>query len=157
MISLLILFCSITGCGQNDEMQSGVQFVNFNEEFQLGVREKAIIAGNGTGEVTDSLFVEMTSIEDTRCPEGAVCITGGAAKIALKLSNGQKSQDSEMCIGTDCSYLDRHSNAVPIDTVTFNLDNNIYSLIFEEATPYPKADGNKKIERADKAILKVIR
>ena len=161
MIFLLILFCSITGCGENDEAQSDVQFVNFNEEFQIGIDEKAVIAGNESGELTDSVLIEAISMQDNRCPENVDCIRAGEVQLKIVASNKQQVDSIATCIGVDCGVIDEEFRnpevTTEIDTTSFTLNGKSYKLLFKEANPYPKVEGNKKVERADKAILKVIR
>ena len=151
IIQVIFLY-AFTGCSEDTGAQLNTKMVNFGQDFELEVNQKAIVTGNESGEVTDSLLVEMVTIKDTRCGD---CISGGAAEIALKASTRKQSKDLRMCIGTDCSHLKQAGGEQ--DTLKFALNNIPYSLIFEGAVPIPKADSNKKIKRAEKAILKVVR
>ena len=157
MILLLTLFCSITGCGENDAAQSDVQFVNFNEEFQIGVGEKAIIAGNASGEITDSLLIEVVNLQDGRCGKGMNCIRGGSADLRVTVSKRKQAEEIATCIGPDCGFTNEEfENPTPteIDTTNFTLDNNTYTMIFKDAIPFPALNDNNSDKRA---VLKVIR
>ena len=155
MIFLSIFLYSTVGCGEDDGSRAEVQFVTFDEEFQIGINEKVVVTGNGLGEVTDSLLVEMITIKDTRCPRGVMCISGGAAEIAIKASAREQSEILAVCIGTDCSHLNQAGGEH--NTLEFVLGDISYLLIFESAVPVPSVEGNKKNNGAEKAILKVTR
>ena len=152
IIQVMLLYAFV-GCKEDTGAQLNTKVVNFGEEFQLQVNQKAVVTGNGSGEVTDSLLVEMITIKDTRCGD---CISGGAAEIALKASTRKQSEDLTMCIGPDCNHPNRHIDGRN-DTLSFTLDNVSYSLIFKDAVPFPDVNGGRKDNGAERAILEVIR
>ena len=163
MIFLLIFLYGITGCREDEGAQSGIQFANFGEDFQIGADEKVIITGNSSGEVTDSLLVEVITMEDNRCPDGATCIRAGEVQLKIAVSDRQKTESIPTCIGFDCGSINeefRNPNSqTEIDTTSFILDSRSYELIFKDAIPYPKASGDKSelSNGAKKAVLKIIR
>lgn len=68
------------------------------------------------------LTVKVVSVEDSRCPEGVVCVWAGDAKVVIKVTNNKgKSQTFEL-----------HTNLEP-KAVKF--DN--YEIKLGEVTPYP--------------------
>ena len=56
------------------------EMIRPGQEFELKPNQEAMIEGEGPAVVFESV------LEDSRCPEGAVCVWSGNAKIRLKLS-----------------------------------------------------------------------
>ena len=163
MIFLLVFLYGITGCREDEGAQSSTRFANFGEDFQIGFDEKVVITSNSLGEVTDSLLVEVVTMEDNRCPDGTTCVRAGEVQLKIAVSDRQKTESIPTCIGFDCGSIDeefRNPNSqTEIDTTSFILDSRSYELIFKEATPYPKASGDKSeaSDGAREAVLKIIR
>ena len=160
----VILLYAFVGCSEDIGAQLNTRIVSFDEKFEISLEEKVVIKDdNKSGEVTDSLLVEMTLLEDNRCPEGANCIRAGEVQMQLIASSRQQTEALATCIGFGCGFLDEkfrnQSSHTEVDTTVFTLDGRSYELIFMDAVPSPKVDG-KKSERsdgADRAILKVVR
>ena len=157
-IFLLVFLYAFVGCSE-DNANSDTIFVNFGEEFELEVKQKAVVTGNALSEVTDSVLVEIVSLQDGRCP--GVCIRAGEVQMWITVSSRQQTVSIPTCIGVDCGLVDeafRNSERpTEIDTTNFSLSGKSYSILFKGATPHPKINGNKKIKGADRAILEVIR
>lgn len=70
-------------------------------------------------------FTELN--DDSRCPKGAVCVWGGSATIALRLSQGSE-EDARLSIGTGQTNI----NAIAYKNYTIRLI---------ELNPYPGEEG----------------
>src|SRR5262249_18319974 len=95
------------------------EVIRLGQQFDLKINQEALVEGEG-------LTVGFESVlEDSRCPEGAVCVWSGNAKIRLKLSK-QKQAPASVELNTHAgskssSYLN-------------------YEIRLVELKPRPKAD-----------------
>lgn len=149
---LFVFLCATIGCNE-DQVNPNTLPVNFGQEFPLKVGDKAVATANTA---TDSLLVEVISIQDNRCPRDVECIRAGEVQVEVIVTSRQQSENLAMCIGPDCGYLEERfrnstSNTV-IDTAYFTLDNIPYQLILENVLPYPMSDG----QGANTPILRIV-
>jgi hypothetical protein len=110
----------------------GSKKADLNKSFSLSVGEKAIIN-------TDRLLIELSVIDDSRCPANVQCIWAGNAKVKLAVKGTEAEQKRlDLCLG-QCD-----KGFVEADTVSFEQDNKSYSLILTSVTPYPGTEEGKK-------------
>ena len=157
----MIFLFSICGIAACREEGSVPQTVGFDEIFEIKVNEEVTVI-NQNDSTADVLTVKLSSLVDSRCPEGLTCIRAGDVQAEVEVSNGQQARELPMCVGVDCGLLDRRFGNTVIrmenDTASFTLSNVEYFLVFKEGIPYPKADGKKseKSYGADRVVLEVL-
>jgi hypothetical protein len=72
-----------------------VKTMQLGEAFRLKIDESATLAADG-------LMVKFKAVtSDSRCPQGAQCVTAGEADVVLTVKVGEKSQDVTVKFGTD--------------------------------------------------------
>ncbi len=76
LVSLLLL--SALGCGRSQDQN--FKIVPLNQQFALQVNEEARIPDEGL-----ALLLRPVN-EDSRCPEGAVCVAAGNAKVLVDIT-----------------------------------------------------------------------
>jgi len=76
---IITLFAVLTGCGA----EPGVIHAQLDRNFSLGQNETAVI----TDEDLEITLEEV--IEDSRCPEGAICIWAGRASCVVQITSGK--------------------------------------------------------------------
>lgn len=92
-VSLLALLACSTGTGLarcDDTGAGGVICARLGEEFDLRLSETAYIADTRLSIRADSVP------EDSRCPENAVCVWAGNARVSLTLRDGTASAAAEL-------------------------------------------------------------
>lgn len=133
ILAALFLLCTLlSSTCKEDKDLTGSKKADFNTPIKLAVSEKAIISQSG-------LLLELTEINDSRCPVNVNCIWAGNAKVKLSVSGtGMEKTDLDFCLG-QCD--NRFQEA---DTVIFQQNNQSYSLILNKVEPYPGTADHKK-------------
>jgi hypothetical protein len=120
-LALVALVLACKGEGTVKAMQLG-------EAFRLKIDESAKLSA-------DELAITFKAVtNDSRCPQGAQCVTAGEAEVVLAVKVGEKSQDVTVKVGTDQAKATVEPYAIRI----LSLD------------PYPVA--NQTIKDADREI-----
>ena len=92
-VSLFTLLACSTGTGLarcDDSGAGGVVCARIGEEFDLQLSETAYIADT-------RLTIRADSVpEDSRCPENAVCVWAGNARVSLTLRDGPNTGAAEL-------------------------------------------------------------
>ena len=110
----------------------GIKKIGLNSPFGIPVNEKAIISESG-------LLLEVSEINDSRCPINVECIWAGNSTVKLNVtSTGIEKTDFTFCIGQCENRLQE------ADTVLLQHQNQSYSFILKEVQPYPGQGSNKK-------------
>ena len=103
----------------------GVKRAELSKPVALSVNEKAVISDNG-------LMLELSAINDSRCPVTANCIWAGNAVVKLSISGtGLEKTNLDFCLG-QCDQRFQES-----DTVLFEQNSQHYSLILNKVDSYP--------------------
>lgn len=105
-----------------------------NKPVALSLTEKAIFS-------SDSLLVEVSEINDSRCPANVTCITAGSAKVRIAVSGaGSEKNVFSLCIG----HCDNRNQET--DQAVFQNGKLSYSVTLKGVEPYPGT--SDKIKKA---------
>ncbi|CAF1132559.1 unnamed protein product [Adineta ricciae] len=86
---------------------------------------------NENTEICCDANLQVSSIQDSRCPLKMACIWAGQAKVGLLLSNSEGSSTTELIIGAQSK-----PNALVA------VDSKSYNVTLVQVTPYPGASKN---------------
>lgn len=117
MMSSLALLIALAGCEENAVSVVGV---NLNQEFSLQIGQQVVVRGE------DLTVAFLAVTEDSRCPEGAMCIWAGNGKILVELTKPGA--------GTVSAGLNTY-----LEPKTLSYSN--YQISLMELRPYPRVDG----------------
>src|SRR5262249_9194304 len=95
------------------------EVIRLGQEFDLKINQEVLVEGEGLTVGFDSV------LEDSRCPEGVVCVWSGNAKIRLKSSKQKQAPAS----------VELNTHAGPKSSSFLN-----YEIRLVELKPRPKAD-----------------
>jgi hypothetical protein len=113
ILAAVLVLPLMAGClGQPNEINA-----NFGQEFSLDIGQSASIAGDEL----DLRFLEV--LNDSRCPEGAVCIWAGEATCLVEI--------------TYAGYLYREELTQPGLSEPFTTEFQEYEITFD-LLPYPQ-------------------
>ncbi|HQT22310.1 MAG: hypothetical protein B7X86_02990 [Sphingobacteriales bacterium 17-39-43] len=116
--------------------------IDFDSPFELKENESIVLQGNNNG-----LTITLQSVNDSRCPINALCISAGNARVKLRMSDNSSAETfAELCLG----FCDNMKNTE--DSAIIRLNNISYTLILKEVSPFPEL-GKKQ----DKKALLIIR
>jgi hypothetical protein len=108
----------------------------------LKENESIVLQGNNNG-----LSLTLQSVNDSRCPVNALCVSAGNARIKLRMSDNSGAETfAELCLG----FCDTKNNKE--DSATIRLNNTSYTIVLKEVSPFPEL-GKKQ----DKKALLIIR
>ena len=127
----------IVGCAAEKEKQ---RQVGFEEAFHLAASDTVQLKQG-----SESFWISLREIEDSRCPADVNCITGGKAVVRLQLAD--MPEEVEICTGADCRKENNNS-------FLYEYNNKRYTIVLEEVVPYPQT-GNETSTK--QAILKIKR
>lgn len=117
--------------------------IDFGNPFEMKENESIVLQGNNNG-----LNITLQSVNDSRCPINALCISAGNARIKLRMSDNSGAEVfSELCLG----FCDTRNNTE--DSAIIRLNNNSYTIVLKEVNPYPEA-GKKQNKKAVLIIRK---
>lgn len=102
-----------------------------NLPFELTVYENVIFSDIG-------LKIELSGVNDSRCPANVQCIWAGNAKLNLTISGGVMQNAVNLCLG-QCETGFRET-----DTIAFNHRSQSYILVLKKVQPYPGTADAKK-------------
>lgn len=109
-------------------------YIEFNSPFELKENESIVLQGNNNG-----LSITLQSVNDSRCPVSAVCISAGNARVKIRMSDNSEAETfAELCIG----YCDNSNNSE--DSEIIRLNNISYTIILKEVSPYPELGKKQK-------------
>ena len=112
--------------------------------FELG-KTVEISAGETVKNCLEDISITMLPVQyDSRCPEGAVCIWAGYAKVDLLFSS--RGKEVSVSLSTDPG-LSNIPNKVSVEGYSFQL---------LELTPYPKLGNDSKRYKAKLLIESVL-
>jgi|GEM_PF-3078056 len=107
-----------------------------------------IVSTTQSARLKQDVTLEVTKIEDSRCPANAVCITYGSAKVFFTLKNSTEQKTSELCLG-DCGGGKGMQNRA---VQTIALGGASYDVVLTEVRPYPGTSSDKPT-----AVVEIIR
>jgi len=111
--------------------------IEFDSPFELKENESIVLQGNNNG-----LTLTLQSVNDSRCPINALCISAGNARVKLRMSDNSGAETfAELCLGV----CETRNNTE--DSALFQLNNVSYIVILKEVNPYPEA-GKKQNKKA---------
>lgn len=123
--ALLLLFTLLSSTCKEEQDLTGSGKAKLNTAFKLAMSEKVIFT-------EANLMLELNEISDSRCPVKVQCIWAGNAKTKLVITGANSEKVSlELCLG-QCDIGFKES-----DIVSFDIDNESYSLILNKVDPYP--------------------
>jgi len=129
-VLIIFFFLSIAACSKDSMNGTGVAYFDILFELSPG---KSVIFTKDSKELTTSLI----SVNDSRCPINANCISAGNAIVKLRLSDNSGSEIfTELCLG-QCETLGS-------DTKQFILSNFNYSITLKKVEPYPIINGSQE-------------
>jgi hypothetical protein len=116
--------------------------IEFDSPIELKENESIVLQGNNNG-----LTITLQSVNDSRCPINALCISAGNARVKLRMSDNSGAETvAELCLG----FCDTGNNTE--DSATIRLNNISYTIVLKEVNPFPEL-GKKQ----DKKALLIIR
>lgn len=119
-------------------------FIEFDNPFELEENESIVLQGNNNG-----LSITLQSINDSRCPANALCVSAGNARVKLRLSDNSGAEAfAELCLG----FCDTGNNTE--DSAAVRLGNTAYIVVLKEVNPFPEI-GKKQNKKAVLIIRKV--
>lgn len=125
---LFTIFC-LTGLLISSCEKDSIQF---DSPFELELNQSIILPGN------NGLSLTLQSVEDSRCPINASCITAGNVRIKVRLSdNSERESFAELCLG----LCDTKNNTE--DSTVIRLNNISYILVLKDVNPFPELGKNQ--------------
>lgn len=113
--------------------------IKFDSPIEFEENESMILEGSN-----NDLSISVQSINDSRCPVNAVCISAGNARVKLRMADNTGAETfSELCLG----YCNTGNNSE--DSAIIRLNNISYTIILKEVNPFPELGKKQK----KKAIL----
>ncbi|HTN21192.1 MAG TPA: hypothetical protein VL125_11985 [Pelobium sp.] len=113
------------------------KIVGFGVNVELAPSE-SVWFGSDT---LSGVYTKVDNIEDSRCPEGAVCVWAGEAKTSLLVVQKQDSVNLNLKLNS------------PTDSVSFSLNNKSYKAVLTAVNPYPNLKNNTSAKSATLTIL----
>jgi hypothetical protein len=130
LLCLLMLACAR---GPEASGQENGPTVQVEQRFRLAVADSVLFQDG------DIRFkIRLHQIEDNRCPLEVNCITGGKASVVLHLNI--QPEVLQFCIGSDCREQNNSS--------LLEYNNERYTIVLEEVSPYPQQEGEQKPKQA---------
>lgn len=121
VIALLIGSSLAVGCQSN------------NNTAEPQSSTSVVLTANQSTRVGQDVSVQVTSIQDSRCPANALCIRYGSAKVGFILASESEQQTGELCLG-ECKNGKEIQNK---DTTAVQLGGTTYRVVLSEIRPYP--------------------
>jgi len=120
LLMAFILCMSNSSCSK--DYPGSVRSADFNTRFEMGVDDSVALPKWGK-----ELFIKLSRINDSRCPENVQCIQAGKAEAGFTLvAEDLTEYDISLCLG-QCSGTDKTS-----DTAAVNLNDTGYTIILHE-------------------------
>tara|TARA_R110002124_G_scaffold255060_1_gene420662 strand:- start:1117 stop:1506 length:390 start_codon:yes stop_codon:yes gene_type:complete len=116
-------------CQKNDQEASPEKVL---ETVSIAAARQTAVPTSGS-----DLKVELLSVNDSRCPSNAVCITAGTALLKFSVND----QDEKTEVSLNFSDVDKSAN-----TVAFKLNGAAYELSVTEVFPYPNSSKSPQLE-----------
>lgn len=139
----IILFACLLSFGACSEDSLELGDNPLGVDFAINNNSVALVDG-----INSQIKVEIENMYDSRCPANAICIWEGNYGVDLIVSDATQSQSINLCnLFCGSTYTEK-------DTVSFNLNDNSYSIVLKDIQPYPGIDENTEPERA---ILNIFR
>ena len=105
------------------------------------------MTANQATRVGPDVTVQVTTIEDSRCPANALCIRYGSANVAVTLTKGSDRQTGQLCLGECASAMKA------ADTTAIAVGGSTYRVLLSEVRPYP---GTGTPGTKSEAIIRVL-
>ncbi|MBD2755593.1 hypothetical protein [Spirosoma validum] len=134
--ALLIGSCLAVGCQSN----------NHTAEPQSNT--PVVLTANQSTRIGQDVAVQVTSIQDSRCPANALCIRYGSAKVGFILANDNEQQTGDLCLG-ECG-----KGLKDKDTTAVQLSGTTYRVVLSEIRPYP---GTGSPDVKPEAVIQVLK
>jgi hypothetical protein len=82
-------------------------------------------------------WVEVTNLQDSRCPANALCLWPGEATLQLRFSHRGSERATSMCLGMCGGGAGRPTKIKSADTVVMVAGTENYRFILSNLLPYP--------------------
>ncbi|MDX5419955.1 MAG: hypothetical protein LPK07_00430 [Hymenobacteraceae bacterium] len=148
----LLALALFTQCQQDQSFQT-TEYIQETGDLKFG--QEALLQHFGQitlygEEVPRRLIVSVKSIEDSRCPANANCVTAGKATVALRASNSQGVNDNiTLCIG-DCG-TDKTQETHTVEAEVGGIN---YSFTLKGVKPYPGQAHEGEVQKAQLVVEK---
>ncbi len=122
MKKIVLLSCmmfAMLGCRNNDTKTIPEELI---ETVSIGSARETIVPSSGS-----ELNVALLSVNDSRCPINAICITAGTALLKFKVSD----KNNEIDVMVSFSNVKEASNQVD-----FKLNGTVYRMTVTELLPF---------------------
>ncbi|WP_304232281.1 hypothetical protein [Jiulongibacter sediminis] len=87
--------------------------------------------------------IDITEIQESRCPANANCIRAGEAIVTFNLKLGDKKlTDQKLCVQCESPF------EIP-EEMSFEVDNISYTLKLLDVTPFPTLDNSNETKQAE--------
>lgn len=87
--------------------------------------------------------IEVTKIEDSRCPANANCVRAGEAIVTFNFELGDKKlTDQQLCVQCESPF------EIP-EELSFKVKNINYTLKLQDVTPYPTLENSEVTKKAE--------
>lgn len=124
ILAALLPVCMLLASTCKESNLEGSIKAELNKPVALAMAEKAVFS-------KDSLLLEVSGINDSRCPANVTCITAGNAKVTIAVSGAHTGKtEVSLCIGCD----NRNQET---DHAVFQNGKLSYSVILKSVDPYP--------------------
>lgn len=91
--------------------------------------------------------MQVTSIQDSRCPADAMCTRNGSVQVEFVLEKEGTRQMGKLCLG-ECG---QESNST--DTTAVQLGDHTYHVVLKEVRPYP---GTSASDTKPEALIQLL-
>ncbi len=137
VFTVLLGGLAVAGCQQDTTITTP----QFDKPVSLSV--------NGSARVGQDVLLQVSKIEDSRCPANALCIRYGNANVAFSLNNSAARQTGTLCLG-ECAGKGMQVS----DSTSVQLGSDRYRVILTDVQPYP---GTTSSDTKPTAIMRVMK
>ena len=106
------------------------------------------VKANQSTRIGQAITVQVTSIQDSRCPANALCIRYGSANVDFTLEKDGSQQMGSLCLG-ECG-----KGLKSADTTTVQLAGSPYRVVLSEVRPYP---GTGTSDTKPEAVIQLLK
>ena len=130
LASLTLIAAIFVACTKTNLTPSQSFKISENENFNLNYDSK-------------SGSIEITKIEESRCPANANCVRAGEAIVFFTMELGdQRLTDQQLCVQCESSL------EIP-EEISFEVNNINYTLKLLDVTPFPTTDNTNETKQAE--------
>ena len=121
------------------------------KSYETTPSDRVSLSLNQSARLGSDVTIRADSIQDSRCPTGALCIWAGQAKVKLLLATTSDSSIVRLTLGADINGTSKQRP----DSTGVTLNNATYKVILREVTPYPTLDAPGRAKTAVVQVTKI--